>query len=328
VKRIVVTGGAGFIGARLCRELLRLGHEVIALDNFYSGKKSNVFHLLANHPGRFELVRHDVTQPFHVECDQIYNLACPASPVYYQRDPIKTLHTAVNGAYHALELARRCDARILQASTSEVYGDPEVHPQPETYRGNVDGLTNRACYDQGKRAAETLCHDYGDKHHVSIRIARIFNTYGPGMRIDDGRVIASFVRAALSGQPIQVFGDGTQTRSFCYLSDLVDGLIRLMEYDEYPVGGEAYTPFNLGNPGEVRMIDLAEKIIDFVWDKRSAAPRPQVEFVPLPQGDPRRRCPDITKAERFLGWSPKTDFDRGLAITVEALTDEWRGSPR
>ena len=304
--RVLVTGGAGFVGSHLCEALLDLGHEVLCVDNFYTGSRANVARLLAN--PRFELMRHDVTFPLFVEVDRIYNLACPASPVHYQHDPVQTTKTSVHGAINLLGLAKRTGARILQASTSEVYGDPEVHPQPETYVGHVNPIGPRACYDEGKRCAETLFFDYWRQHRVGIKVARIFNTYGPRMHPDDGRVVSNFIVQALAGRPITIHGDGSQTRSFCYVSDLVDGLIRLMESPEDLTG-----PVNLGNPGECSMVELAREVI------RLTGSASTLVFEPTRPDDPRRRCPDITLARSALGWSPSVPLAQGLSRTVDDL---------
>jgi UDP-glucuronate decarboxylase len=304
MERSLVTGGAGFIGSHLCERLLDLGREVICVDNFFTGSRSNVSHLL-HHP-RFKLIVHDVCQPLNVEVDEIYNLACPASPVHYQHDPVQTTKTSVFGAYNMLGLAKRLKARILQASTSEVYGDPQVHPQPEGYWGHVNPTGVRSCYDEGKRCAETLFFDYHRQHGLEIKVARIFNTYGPRMRADDGRVVSNFVIQALKGQPLTVFGKGTQTRSFCYVSDLVDGLIRLMRSPPKEIG-----PMNLGNPSEFTILQLAKLVLQKT-DSTSL-----IDFRPLPQDDPRQRRPDITKALRDLAWAPEIDLEHGLDRTIE-----------
>jgi len=301
---VLVTGGAGFIGSHLCEWLLELGEEVVCVDNFSSGRRSNVQHLLRN--SRFELIRHDICFPLYVEVDEIYNLACPASPSFYQRDPVQTTKTCVHGAINMLGLAKRVGARILQASTSEVYGDPAVHPQPEEYWGNVSCTGPRSCYDEGKRCAETLFFDYCRQHGVSIKVARIFNTYGPRMRPDDGRVVSTFITEALRGGGISVFGDGSQTRSFCYVDDLVRGLVGMMHSPVHVTG-----PINLGNPHEVRIIDLAQLIVDIVGASSWIAHRP------LPRDDPRRRRPDITAAVELLGWRPSVELRDGLARTIE-----------
>ncbi|MBK8073114.1 MAG: SDR family oxidoreductase [Ramlibacter sp.] len=309
--RVLVTGGAGFVGSHLCEALLDMGHEVLCVDNFYTGSRANVARLLAN--PRFELMRHDVTFPLFVEVDRIYNLACPASPVHYQHDPVQTTKTSVHGAINLLGLAKRTGARILQASTSEVYGDPEVHPQPETYVGHVNPIGPRACYDEGKRCAETLFFDYWRQHRVRIKVARIFNTYGPRMHPDDGRVVSNFIVQALAGRPITIHGDGSQTRSFCYVSDLVDGLIRLMESPEDLTG-----PVNLGNPGECTMVELAREVI------RLTGSASTLVFEPTRPDDPRRRCPDITLARSALGWSPSVPLAQGLSRTVDDLRARLR----
>jgi UDP-glucuronate decarboxylase len=302
-KRILVTGGAGFIGAHLCRRLVAEGNDVLCADNFYTGTRENVADLLGN--PRFELMRHDVTFPLYVEVDEIYNLACPASPVHYQNDPVQTTKTSVHGAINMLGLAKRLRARILQASTSEVYGDPVQHPQTEAYWGNVNPIGVRACYDEGKRCAETLFFDYYRQHQLEIKVARIFNTYGPLMHPNDGRVVSNFAMQALRGDPITVYGDGNQTRSFCFVSDLVDGLIRLMDSDRELVG-----PINLGNPTEFTVHELADTII------RLSESTSQVVFRPLPADDPRQRSPDITAAHDQLGWTPKVALQDGLVPTI------------
>ncbi len=302
-KRILVTGGAGFLGSHLCDLLLKKGHEVICLDNYFTGRKANILHLL-DRPG-FELMRHDVIDPFKVEVDWIFNLACPASPVHYQHNPIKTIKTSVMGAIHCLGLAKRTGARVFQASTSEVYGDPTVHPQPESYWGNVNPVGIRSCYDEGKRCAETLFFDYHRQNGVDIRVVRIFNTYGPRMLPDDGRVVSNFIVQALRGEELTIYGDGTQTRSFCYVSDLVEGFVRFME-DESGFPG----PLNLGNPGEFTMIELAEKVIAMTGSSS------KITHLPLPQDDPRQRQPDIRLARERLGWEPKVGLDEGLEHTL------------
>lgn len=301
--RILITGGAGFIGSHLCERLLGEGNEVLCLDNFFTGRRENIFHLLDN--PRFELIRHDVTEPILLEVDQIYNLACPASPVHYQYNPVKTVKTSVMGAINMLGLAKRVRARILQASTSEVYGDPLVHPQTEDYWGNVNPIGLRSCYDEGKRLAETLMTDYHRQNNVDIRIARIFNTYGPRMLEDDGRVVSNFIVQALRGKPLTLYGEGEQTRSFCYVDDLLEGLIRLMNVDGL------HEPVNLGNPGEFTIKQLAEEVIK-VCDSQS-----QFTYMPLPADDPRQRKPDITKAQNSLGWNPTIPLREGLKKTVE-----------
>jgi UDP-glucuronate decarboxylase len=303
-RRILVTGGSGFIGSHLCRRLLAQGHDVLVADNFYSSSRHNVADLLSE--PRFELMRHDVTFPLYVEVDQIYHLACPASPVYYQRDPVQTTKTCVHGSINMLGLAKRLGARILLSSTSEVYGDPAVHPQAESYWGNVNPTGLRSCYDEGKRCAETLFFDYYRQHQLPVKVARIFNTYGPNMLPDDGRVVSSFIVQALRGDPLTVFGDGLQTRSFCYVDDLVEGLIRLMNS---PLGVTG--PVNLGNPGEFTMVELAKKVLALTG---SHSP---IEHHPLPADDPVRRRPDITRARELLGWEPAVSLDEGLSPTVE-----------
>jgi len=301
--RILITGGAGFIGSHLCERLLGEGHEVICLDNFFTGRRENIFHLLDN--PRFELIRHDVTEPILLEVDQIYNLACPASPVHYQYNPVKTVKTSVMGAINMLGLAKRVRARILQASTSEVYGDPLVHPQTEDYWGNVNPIGLRSCYDEGKRLAETLMTDYHRQNNVDIRIARIFNTYGPRMLEDDGRVVSNFIVQALRGQPLTLYGEGEQTRSFCYVDDLIEGLIRLMNVED------VYDPVNLGNPGEFTIKQLAEEVIKVCGSQSEFA------YLPLPADDPRQRKPNITRAQTLLGWNPTIPLREGLTKTVE-----------
>ena len=302
--RILVTGGAGFLGSHLSDRLLADGHEVVAVDNFFTGNKRNVRHLLDNKD--FELIRHDVTFPLYVEVDAIYNLASPASPIHYQRDPVQTTKTSVLGAINMLGLAKRLGVKIFQASTSEVYGDPEVHPQPESYWGKVNPIGPRACYDEGKRAAETLFFDYHRQHGMEIRVARIFNTYGPRMAPDDGRVVSNFVLQALRGEPLTIYGDGSQTRSFCYASDLIDGFVRLMENDKGLVG-----PVNLGNPGEFTMLELAEAVLEVTGSKSS------IDYQPLPQDDPKQRQPDISLAKNELGWEPTIQLREGLEKTAE-----------
>jgi len=302
-KRILVTGGAGFVGSHLCDALLAAGHEVLCADNFFTGNKANIEALLA-HP-YFELIRHDVTFPLYVEVDEIYNLACPASPIHYQHDPVQTLKTSVHGAINMLGLAKRLKARILQASTSEVYGDPNVHPQPEEYWGNVNPIGPRSCYDEGKRCAETLFFDYHRQFRLPIKVARIFNTYGPRMHPNDGRVVSNFIVQALRGDPITIYGDGKQTRSFCFVSDLVEGLRRLMDSPEEVTG-----PINLGNPGEFTMIELAEAVIRLTGSTSSLV------FRPAPVDDPRQRQPDITKARAKLGWEPTIPLEQGLVHTI------------
>jgi UDP-glucuronate decarboxylase len=303
IKRILVTGGAGFLGSHLCDRLVDQGQDVICLDNFFTSQKSNVAHLLGR--PNFELIRHDVTHPLWLEVDEIYNLACPAAPGHYQFNPIKTMKTSVMGAINVLGMAKRCRAKVLQASTSEVYGDPDVHPQPETYHGNVNPIGPRACYDEGKRAAETLFFDYHRANRVRIRVARIFNTYGPRMHPFDGRVVSNFIRQALLGEEITLFGDGSQTRSFCYVDDLVDGLIRLMNGpDDFP------GPVNLGNQTEFTIRELAERIIE------RTASRSRIVLKPLPADDPRQRRPDITLARQRLEWEPRVPLGEGLERTI------------
>jgi UDP-glucuronate decarboxylase len=303
-KRILVTGGAGFLGSHLCDRLLQQGHDVICADNFFTGTKRNVDHL-AGHP-RFELLRHDVTFPLYVEVDEIYNLACPASPVHYQHDPVQTTKTSVHGAINMLGLAKRLRCRILQASTSEVYGDPEEHPQRESYWGRVNPIGLRSCYDEGKRCAETLFFDYRRQHGLDVKVARIFNTYGPRMHPNDGRVVSNFIVQALTGAPITIYGDGSQTRSFCYVDDLIDGLMRLMASPPGVAG-----PVNLGNPSEFTIRDLAEQVI------AATGRRSEIVFRELPGDDPRQRRPDIALARELLGWTPSIELAAGLARTVD-----------
>jgi UDP-glucuronate decarboxylase len=306
MKRILITGGAGFIGSHLCERLLNEGNEIICLDNFFTGRKQNILHLMDNH--RFELVRHDITEPYYAEVDQIYNLACPASPVYYQHDPVKTIKTSVIGSVNMLGLARRIKARILQASTSEVYGDPDVHPQKESYWGKVNPTGIRSCYDEGKRCAETLFTDYHRKYGVDIRIVRIFNTYGERMRPDDGRVISNFIVQALQDQNITVYGSGNQTRSFQFINDLINGLITVMN-------SEITTPVNIGNPEEYEIIEIAEQVIGMTES------RSRITYKELPEDDPQQRCPDITLA-KTLGWSPTINLTEGLQRTIRYFKDE------
>jgi UDP-glucuronate decarboxylase len=308
-KRILVTGGAGFLGSHLCENLLGAGHEVLCVDNFYTGSKANIAHLL-NH-ARFELLRHDVTFPLYVEVDQIYNLACPASPVHYQHDPVQTTKTSVHGAINMLGLAKRLHARILQASTSEVYGDPQVHPQTEEYWGHVNPIGLRSCYDEGKRCAETLFFDYRRQHRLQVKIARIFNTYGPRMHPNDGRVVSNFIMQALRGEPITIYGDGMQTRSFCFVDDLIDGLIKLMDSPEEVTG-----PINLGNPVECTMLELAETVIALCNSSSAIA------FRARPSDDPEKRKPDIGVARSMLGWEPKVTLVEGLQQTIRYFRDE------
>jgi UDP-glucuronate decarboxylase len=302
-KRILVTGGAGFLGSHLCERLLVEGCDVLCVDNFFTGTRANIAHLIPN--PHFELLRHDVTFPLHVEVDQIYNLACPASPVHYQFDPVQTTKTSIMGAINMLGLAKRTKARVLQASTSEVYGDPSVHPQPEAYWGNVNPIGTRSCYDEGKRCAETLFFDYWRQHQVGIKVVRIFNTYGPRMHPNDGRVVSNFIVQALKGDPITIYGDGQQTRSFCYVSDLIDVMIRMMGSPDEFVG-----PVNIGNPGEFTMLELAEKVIQLTGS------RSQLVFQPLPSDDPKQRQPDITLAKSELGWKPEVRLEAGLTETI------------
>jgi len=302
-KRVLVTGGSGFIGSHLCDRLISEGNDVLCVDNFYSSTRENVAHLL-DHP-RFELLRHDITFPLYVEVDEIYHLACPASPVHYQRDPVQTTKTAVHGSINVLGLAKRTGARVLLTSTSEVYGDPLVHPQNEDYWGNVNQIGPRACYDEGKRAAETLFFDYWRQHNLEIKVVRLFNTYGPRMHPQDGRVVSNFVMSALTGNPITLYGDGSQTRSFCYVDDLIDGLVAMMKSDASITG-----PINLGNPGEFTVKELAEMIVEKIPTTSS------IEIRPLPQDDPVRRQPDITRAKQQLGWEPTIPLDQGLDRTI------------
>jgi UDP-glucuronate decarboxylase len=304
-KRILVTGGAGFLGSHLCERLLQLGHEVVCLDNFFTAQRRNVEHLLDDH--RFELVRHDVTEPLIIEVDEIYHLACPASPVHYQRNPVRTINTAVQGTLNMLDMAREVRARILIASTSEVYGDPQEHPQVEPYWGHVNPIGPRACYDEGKRCAEALTVSYTRQYGVTTRIARIFNTYGPRMHEDDGRVVSNFVLQAMRGEPITIYGNGLQTRSFCYVSDLIEGFIRLIAVEEDP------GPVNLGNPRENTIHELAQMVLNLLHSKST------LRLDPLPVDDPTRRCPDISKAKRLLGWEPRVSLEEGLALTIEYM---------
>ena len=302
--RILVTGGAGFIGSNLCERLLGEGYEVLCVDNYYSSTKDNIAHLLPN--PQFEVLRHDVTFPLYIEVDRIYHLACPASPIHYQRDPVQTTKTSVHGSINMLGLAKRTGARILLASTSEVYGDPAVHPQPEEYWGNVNTIGPRSCYDEGKRCAETLFFDYHRQHGLDIKVMRIFNTYGPRMHPHDGRVVSNFIVSALKGEPLTIYGDGQQTRSFCYVDDLVEGMVRLMNSDETVTG-----PMNIGNPGEFTVKELAEQVMDLIPDNGG------IENLALPQDDPVRRQPDITKAREVLGWNPQITLTEGLPRTIE-----------
>jgi UDP-glucuronate decarboxylase len=313
-RRVLITGGAGFLGSALSERLLVAGHEVLAVDNYFTGRRSNVAHLL-EHP-RFELMRHDITFPLYVEVDDIFNLACPASPLHYQTDPVQTTKTSVHGTINMLGLAKRTKARILQASTSEIYGDPDVHPQPESYTGNVSTIGPRACYDEGKRCAETLFFDYHRQHQVQIKIARIFNTYGPRMQPGDGRVVSNFIVQALSGSDLTIYGDGSQTRSFCYVDDLIEGLLRLMATPNEIIG-----PVNLGSPVECSIQELAEKIVNLTGG------RSRLVLRPLPENDPRQRRPDISLARRLLDWGPTVSLDEGLARTIawfERMMKEYR----
>jgi len=303
-KRILVTGGAGFIGSHLCEKLLNKGNEVICVDNFFTGSKQNIVHLLDN--PYFEIIRHDITFPLYVEVDEIYNLACPASPIYYSFDPIQTTKTSVIGAINMLGLAKRLKIKILQASTSEVYGDPEVHPQSESYRGNVNPIGPRACYDEGKRCAETLFFDYYRQLKIKIKVVRIFNTYGPRMRMGDGRVVSNFIIQALQGKDITVYGDGSQTRSFCYIDDLLDGIMKMMNSKDKITG-----PINLGNPNEISIVELAKKIIQLTHSKS------KIKYMPLPIDDPASRCPEINKARNILRWQATTGLEIGLKNTIE-----------
>ena len=302
-KRVLVTGGAGFVGSHLCERLIERGDDVLCVDNYFTGRKDNIAHLL-NHP-HFETMRHDVTFPLYAEVDEIYNLACPASPIHYQFDPVQTTKTSIMGAINMLGLAKRVKAKVLQASTSEVYGDPTVHPQTEDYRGNVNPLGPRACYDEGKRAAETLFFDYHRQHKVRIKVVRIFNTYGPRMHPNDGRVVSNFIVQALRGEPITLYGDGSQTRAFCFVDDLVEGFLRLME-----TGDDVTGPVNMGNPHEIPVSELAQRIIALTGSDST------IEYRPLPQDDPMQRCPDIALARRLLGWQPAVGLDAGLHRTI------------
>jgi UDP-glucuronate decarboxylase len=303
-KRILITGGAGFLGSHLCERLLNEGHDVICLDNYFTGTKGNIVHLMDN--PYFELIRHDVTFPLYVEVDEIYNLACPASPIHYQHDPVQTTKTSVHGAINMLGLAKRLNAKIFQASTSEVYGDPAVHPQTEDYWGHVNPVGQRSCYDEGKRCAETLFFDYRRQHRLRIKVARIFNTYGPRMHPNDGRVVSNFIMQALQNNPITIYGDGTQTRSFCYVDDLIEAFVRLMNTADDFTG-----PVNVGNPGAFTMLELAEKVIDLTGSKS------QLVYKPLPHDDPRQRQPDITLAKKELGWEPTVKLEDGLKDTIK-----------
>jgi UDP-glucuronate decarboxylase len=303
-KRILITGGAGFLGSHLCERLLNEGNEVLCLDNFFTGTKENIIRLMDDH--RFELIRHDIELPIHLEVDEIYNLACPASPIHYQHNPIHTTKTSIIGALNMLGLAKRKNAKIMQASTSEVYGDPEVHPQPESYWGNVNPIGYRSCYDEGKRCAETLFFDYYREHKLKIKVARIFNTYGPRMHPSDGRVVSNFIIQALKGEDITIYGDGSQTRSFCYVDELIDGFVRLMASSDVLTG-----PVNLGNPVEFTIKELAEKVISLTSSKS------KISYKPLPHDDPKQRQPDITLAKKELGWEPKIKLEEGLIKTIE-----------
>jgi UDP-glucuronate decarboxylase len=325
-KRILVTGGAGFIGSHLCERLIKDGHDVVCLDNYFTGRRENILHLLG-HPG-FEMVRHDVTEPILLEVDWIFNLACPASPIHYQYNPVKTIKVNVLGALNMLGLAKRVRARVMQASTSEVYGDPEVHPQREDYWGHVNPVGKRSCYDEGKRVAETLFFDYLRQNSVDIKVVRIFNTYGSRMRRDDGRVISNFIVQALNGEPITIYGEGTQTRSFCFVDDMVEGMIRMMDYETGErTKASDYTkphlsgfpgPVNMGNPEEVSIVTLARKIVEM------AGSESDIIFESLPDDDPKRRCPDITKAETYLDWRPRVPLEEGLRKTIEYFAGEGK----
>ena len=316
--RILVTGGAGFLGSHLCDRLIRDGQEVLCLDNFFTGRRENVMHLLDNHS--FELVRHDVTEPILLEVDQIYNLACPASPVHYQYNPVKTVKTNVMGTINMLGLAKRVRARILQASTSEVYGDPEVHPQPEGYWGNVNPIGIRSCYDEGKRLAETLMMDYHRQNHIDTRIVRIFNTYGPRMLENDGRVISNFIVQAMRGEELTIYGDGTQTRSFCYVDDLIEGMVRLMNVEEGSHSTiDVHDPVNIGNANEFTMRELADEV------GRATGVTAQVRYCPLPADDPQQRRPDLTRAKELLNWSPTVPLAEGLKRTVAYFRESLKG---
>ncbi|MBU1567885.1 MAG: SDR family oxidoreductase [Proteobacteria bacterium] len=307
-KRIAITGGAGFLGSHLCERLIRDGHEVLCIDNFFTGAKLNIIHLLDN--PRFELIRHDVTFPLYIEVDEIYNLACPASPIHYQHDPVQTTKTSVHGAINMLGLAKRIKAKIFQASTSEVYGDPEIHPQPESYWGNVNPTGIRSCYDEGKRCAETLFFDYHRQHRLRIKVARIFNTYGPRMHPNDGRVVSNFIVQALQDKPITVYGEGNQTRSFCYVDDLIEVFVRLMGSPDDFTG-----PVNTGNPGEFTILELAQKVIQMTNSKST------ISFATLPSDDPKQRQPDITLAREKLGWEPKITLEQGLRPTIDYFAE-------
>lgn len=303
-KRILITGGAGFIGSHLCKKLLEEGHEILCLDNFYTGTKANILELTSN--PYFEVIRHDVIIPMHFEVDEIYNLACPASPVHYQHDPVQTIKTSIMGAINVLDLAKRLNIRVLQASTSEVYGDPSVHPQTEDYWGNVNPIGIRSCYDEGKRCAETLFFDYHRQYGTDIKVVRIFNTYGPNMHPNDGRVVSNFIVQALKGEDLTIYGDGSQSRSFCYVDDLVDGIIKMMNAEKGFIG-----PVNLGNPIEFTIMELAEKVLALTGSKS------KLTFKPLPEDDPKQRCPDISLAKSKLGWEPQVKLEEGLVKTIE-----------
>ena len=307
MKKILVTGGAGFIGSHLCEKLLKEGNEVICLDNFFTGTKNNIIHLIEN--PYFEIIRHDIEEPILLEVDEIYNLASPASPIHYQKDPVKTVRTNVMGAINVLDIAKRCGAKILQASTSEVYGDPKIHPQIEEYRGNVNPIGPRACYDEGKRCAETLFFDYYREYHVDIKVVRIFNTYGPKMAIHDGRVVSNFIIQALQNQDITIYGNGNQTRSFCYVDDLVNGLIKMMNSNQHG-------PINIGNHNEFTILELAKIIIKFTNSKS------KIIFKSLPQDDPKQRQPDISKAKKYLNWEPKIKLEEGLKKTIKYFKEK------
>ncbi|MCK4786474.1 MAG: SDR family oxidoreductase [Desulfobacteraceae bacterium] len=304
VKRILVTGGAGFLGSHLCEHLLDQGHEVICVDNFFTGRRANISHLLSN--PLFEVLRHDITFPLYVEVDEIYNLACPASPIHYQLDPVQTTKTSVHGAINVLGLAKRIKAKILQASTSEIYGDPDVHPQEESYRGRVNPIGVRSCYDEGKRCAETLFFDYYRQYNLRIKIARIFNTYGPRMHPNDGRVVSNFIVQALENKPITIYGDGMQTRSFCYVDDLIEAMIKIMDTPDSFTG-----PVNIGNPMEFTILELAKTVMELTGSNS------QIEFKPLPQDDPKQRQPDINLAREMLDWEPKVSLEKGLQKTID-----------
>ncbi|KXB09545.1 NAD-dependent dehydratase [candidate division MSBL1 archaeon SCGC-AAA385M11] len=312
-KTILLTGGAGFLGSHLCERLLNDGHEVLCVDNCFTGNKENIYHLM-NHP-RFEFMRHDITFPLYVEVHEIYNLACPASPIHYQLDPVQTTKTSVHGAINMLGLAKRVKAKILQASTSEVYGDPTIHPQPESYWGNVNPIGRRACYDEGKRCAETLCYDYYRQHNLPIKVARIFNTYGPRMYMYDGRVVSNFIVQALQNEPITIYGEGEQTRSFCYVDDMIEGFIRLMDTEDEFTG-----PVNLGNSGEFTIRELAEKVLDLTGSKS------ELIFESLPEDDPRQRKPEIKLAQEKLGWEPTISLEEGLPRTIEYFDEYLKGT--